>query len=301
MSRRPGLCLVVVLVLASCSRMLAPPRSRPAEAVLPILLDLDMGLDDARVLLALPAQRRYRPVLVTTVEGSASAAVGAANARRLLTAVGLDTVPVASGAPRALRRAVPPPPWRALSEQLGGVELPAPRGPVETSDAPRAIARALRAHAGVRVLALGPLTNLAQALEAEPELVRRIPSLYLLGDFERCDCYNCATDPEAARIVLASGIPTHMVVRAATEALPFDRAFLARVHALPGKAARLVARIMATHAGAPELRLWDDAVLVSLLDPDAVPYRRSATGPFRAERLDPERVRRLLLGLWDAR
>lgn len=299
MFRRPGLCLALLL-LTSCARPPSARAPRPAEP-LPVLLDLDMGLDDARVLLALPAQRRYRPVLVTTVEGSASAAVGAENARRLLAAVGLDAVPVASGGARALRRSVPPPPWRALSERLGGVALAAPRGGVATNGAPRAIARALREHPGVRVLALGPLTNLALALEAEPSLARRIPSLYLLGDFERCDCYNCATDPEAARLVLASGVPAYMVVRAATDALPFDRAFLARIQPLRAKAASLVARIMAAHAGAPELRLWDDAVLVSLLDPEAVPYRRSAAGHFRAERLDAERVRRLLLRLWDAR
>jgi len=61
--------LACILPLAACRPAAGPPRSAslPARA-LPILVDLDMGLDDARVLLALTRQRRYRVEAVTTVE-----------------------------------------------------------------------------------------------------------------------------------------------------------------------------------------------------------------------------------------
>jgi hypothetical protein len=94
---------------------------------MPLLVDVDMGLDDARVLLALTRQHRYRVEAVITVEGSAGARRGAENALRLLAAAGAHEVPVAVGAEQALSGPIPAPPWRALTESLGGLQLPPAR------------------------------------------------------------------------------------------------------------------------------------------------------------------------------
>jgi inosine-uridine nucleoside N-ribohydrolase len=270
----------------------------------PLLVDVDMGLDDVRVLAALPGQDRFEVVGVVTVEGSAGAARGAENALRLLASLGAHRIPVAVGARRALARDVAPPPWRPMTEALGGLAptLPPARRHVERAEGARFIAGALRRAPlrSVRLLALGPLTNLALAFRGDRELTARVHSLHLLGDFLRCDCYNCRTDPEAARAVLALGLPTLMVVRSATDRAPFDDALLARVAALHGPGARLVASVMRGHPTG-QMKLWDDSVLAGLLDSRLLVLEPDEAAGLvrRATALHVEPMRALLLTLWD--
>jgi purine nucleosidase len=301
LQRAARACVAISLLLAACSQGPSPARAPADRSLTPLLVDVDMGLDDARVLLALPAQRRFRVELVTSVEGSASARRGAENALRLLAVLGWHQVPVAVGAGAALGGPIAPPPWRGISDELGGAALPPARRAPERAPASALIVRTLRRlDRPAVVLALGPLTNLAAALDADPALARRVGSLHLLGDFQRCDCYNCRTDPEAARRVLARRVPVYMVVRSATDRLPFDGDLLARVRRLRGPAGRVVAAMMARHAGA-QAKLWDDTVLAALLASDAVPYRRAGERLWRAEAASPDAVHRLLLALWDGR
>jgi inosine-uridine nucleoside N-ribohydrolase len=284
----------ILLLLVGCAH-----RSvAPVPSAAPLLVDVDMGLDDARVLVALPMQDRYEVVAVVSVEGSAGAARGAENALRLLAAVGADRIPVAVGARAALRGPISPPAWRQRTEELGGLALPAARRRVETIPGAALIASVLRrATAPVHVLALGPLTNLAEALAGDPSLVRRIHTLYLLGDFQRCDGYNCIIDRDAARAVLATGVPTVMVVSSATDAAPFDDALLAQIRRLRGRAAQLVARFMAGHPTGP-MKLWDDAVLAGLIDPRVWIFGPPSGNVRRVVSLDVPRLRRVLLELW---
>jgi pyrimidine-specific ribonucleoside hydrolase len=290
--------LWLFLLVSACGPAPQPRAGSGAPRPLPILVDVDMGLDDARVLLALTRQDRFRIDAVITVEGSAAARRGAENALRLLHAAGVDDVPVAIGAERALAGPVPAPPWRGLTEALGGLDLPPARRRLEPVGGVELLRQRLRgAAAPLPCLALGPVTNLVLALRAEPALRRRLSAIYLLGDFWHCDGYNCRTDPDAARELRASGVPLYMVLRAATDAAPFDQGLLERVRRLQAPVARLVAGFMAHHA-APELKLWDDAVLASLLEPGLLPYRTAAHHIHVAESLDRAGLERLLLALW---
>jgi inosine-uridine nucleoside N-ribohydrolase len=275
----------------------AVPAGRAAPRR-PLLVDLDMGLDDARVLIGLALQESFELLAVTTVEGSADAEVGARNALALLEAMGSTSVPVAVGARQALSGPVAAPPWRSLSERLGGLSLPTPSRTSEARGGEALLAETLRsAREPVTVLALGPLTNIARILLGDPGVAAKIRSIHVLGDLVRCESYNCTTDRPAAAAVLASGVPIDMVVHSATDRLPFDARFLARVSRLEGKAARLVASSMKTHAGG-EMKLWDDAVLAGLLDGGLLRYEEVRLPVRRATDLDAERLRGFLLDLW---
>ncbi|HOX47520.1 MAG TPA: nucleoside hydrolase [Myxococcota bacterium] len=265
-----------------------------------LLVDADMGLDDARVILALPLQGAFHVSGITTVEGSAGAMKGADNALRLLEAVGAKSIPVAIGATKTIAgHAIPAPMWRSMAESLGGLALPAPTRPMEDTPAAVFLASALRLSASpVTILALGPLTNLARALSDDPTLVEKIQLVAMLGDFMQCSSYNCSADPVAADIVRNSGVRRLMMMPSATDRITFDEAFLARVQALSGSAGKLMVQMMQHHIG--RMKLWDDSVLEALLEPEH--FTTIAAGPSTAliVDLDPEGVEQALLDLWNA-
>jgi len=266
----------------------------------PLLIDTDMGLDDARVIVSLPMQDRFHIVGVVTVEGSAGAAKGADNVLRLLEALGVRSVPVVVGATQAINGPIPTPAWRAMCEGLGGVTLPAAQRAPESTDAVAFISERLRASKEpVRILAIGPLANLALVLTADATLAQKIHSVSLLGDFLACTGYNCSTDVDAAKVVFDSGIPISMVVPSATDKAPFNATFLGQVQALTGPAAKLVARFMAGHSDG-SMKLWDDSVLAGLLDPTVLTSQTVKAGTTKAVDLDVTKLHTLLLALWGA-
>lgn len=272
-----------------------------AGAEFPVLfIDTDMGLDDARVIVSLPMQSTFRVVGITTVEGAAGAAKGADNALRLLAALGVDSIPVAVGSTVTLAgEEIPAPPWRVMAEGLGGMDLDAATRAVEDEGGVAFERRVLRESATmVHMLVIGPATNLALALAEEPELADKIASVYLLGDFSACSGYNCTTDQDAGAAIRESGVSIYMLMPAETNQIPFDADFLASVQALDGPAAVLIAGFMAGHSSGV-MKLWDDAVLASMLDADVITYG-AVSGALRAsDAIDVEAVEAMLLGLWD--
>ena len=128
------------------------------------------------------------------------------------------------------------------------------------------------------------------------ELAKKIHSIWVLDDLVACDGYNCSTDKQAAAQVLQSGVSVTMVTPPATNKLPFDAAFLARVAALEGPAAKLVAKMMEHHSDG-SMKLWDDTVLAGLLDESLLSFEGSA--PRRTVDADVSALQTLLLSLWN--
>lgn len=268
----------------------------PAPA---LLIDTDMGLDDARVVVSIPMQSKYHVAGIVTVEGTAGAAKGADNALRLLGALGIDTIPVAVGSTKtAAGASVPAPSWRPMAEGLGGLTLPAAARQPEAVDGVTFERDLLRnASHSIDVLSIGPVSNLALVLTQEPELSNKIHAVYLLGDYGECVGYNCTTDKGGAKTLLDSGIPTYMLLAAQTATAPFDAAFLASVKTLTGPAAELVTGFMSSHADG-NMKLWDDGVLATMLDAKVATYAGSG-GTQKSTALEVETLHALLLGLWD--
>jgi len=273
-----------------------PADTSPSKP--PLLLDVDMGLDDARVILALPGQQTFEVKGIVTVEGSAGAAKGADNALRLLAAVGVDTIPVAVGADKAILGPISPPSWRSMAESLGELSLAAPQRAVEPESGADFIAKVLQdSPQPVRIVAIGPLTNLALVLDKDPSLAKQIHSLYLLGDFQGCTSYNCSTDLAAAKKVFALKLPTVVVGSSATDKVPFDAAFLSSVQALGSPAGKLVAAMMANHSSG-EMKLWDDSVLATALDEQLVTLKKLDAATQEVVDIEVLKLHTLLLSLW---
>lgn len=182
-----------------------------------VVIDTDPGIDDA-VALALAARSpELRVAAVTTTYGNAPLPATTRNARTVLDLAGRPDIPVWPGAARPLGRK---PAYGATLHGPSGIGYAPVGPPAATSPDPAALLEALRAASGPSVLlTLGPLTNLALALERDQDAVRRAVTRHLamLGNFgpaaspDRVADFNAWADPEAAQRVLSARLPTHLV------------------------------------------------------------------------------------------
>lgn len=177
-----------------------------------ILLDCDPGHDDAVAIIA--AARHADLVGITTVAGNAPLERTTHNALVMRDLLRLD-VPVHSGSPRPL---VAEPSFGAFvhgESGLDGADLPTPTTPLDGTDAVAFIVDTCRTAENVWLVPVGPLTNIALALRAAPDLVDRIAGISLMGGGSFGNRtplaeFNIWADPEAAAIVFASGVPLTM-------------------------------------------------------------------------------------------
>ena len=208
-----------------------------------------MGIDDAMALLYL-VQHDEVDVQAVTVTGTGLAHLepGTSNALDLLALAGAGDVPVARGTelPLAGNVATFPEDWRLDADQLMGVELPSSSREASPLPADELILSILQgAPEKVTLVVLGPLTNVARALQRDPEAAARIERIYIMGGAvdvpgnlqgagitdNTVAEWNIYIDPEAAALVFATGIPITLVPLDATNQVPIDQAFYERISA----------------------------------------------------------------------
>jgi purine nucleosidase len=180
-----------------------------------LIIDCDPGHDDAVAILL--AARHLELLGITAVFGNQRVAGSTENALRLLALAQLD-VPVAKGCDEALVE--PPLDGAAMHGATGmdGADLPPPAAAPLPVHAVEFLIEQARAHQGELVLALtGAHTNVALALRLEPRLRRWLGAITIMGgsagvgSVRPMACINVVSDPEAAHIVFASGVPIHWV------------------------------------------------------------------------------------------
>jgi purine nucleosidase len=185
-----------------------------------VVLDVDVGIDDALMILGLVSEPEVEVVAIGATHGNCTAADSARNALRTLEAVGISTIPVALGPESPLD-----PPRSAPQvhghDGLGDLGLPEPVGTVTGEPAAEQLVRLSKERPGtLDLIAVGSLTNLAVALALDPESLKRFRSVTYLGTLSQYPAkppvfdYNDANvyfDPEASRAVLSSDTPMTIV------------------------------------------------------------------------------------------
>lgn len=185
-----------------------------AERV-PLILDVDTGIDDALALAYAARSPEAEIVAVTTLAGNVGVDWTTANTLAVLDLVGCNGVPVHRGASRPLARPHRDAAYFHDSNGLGGAELPASSRAVGADRGPAAIIRLAKERPGEVVLVcLGPLTNLAIALNVAPELGNLLRAVVVMGGAFKVPGnttphaeFNFYADPEAAQQVFAAGLP----------------------------------------------------------------------------------------------
>lgn len=188
-----------------------------------ILFDTDPGIDDAMALLMLARDPRAQLLGVTTVFGNASIDTTTRNALALCERFGID-VPVARGASQPLVRACEDYPESIHGHDgMGNVGLPpARRRQAEGQAAAQFIVEMSKRHAGELVIvAVGPFTNLALALQQDGSIVERVKAVVVMGGAFGTHGHggnvspvaeaNVFNDPHAADVVLRARWPVTVV------------------------------------------------------------------------------------------
>jgi len=195
-----------------------------------LIIDTDPGVDDAVAILMALASPDVEIVGLTTVGGNVSLARSTRNALALLQAAGRRDVPVAKGATRPLRGRY------THSHQFhgpGGLSsrLPEPTAEPVAEGAVQFLHDQLTRQPGETVLvALGPLTNLANLLRERPIALEQAKNIVVMGGAvnthgnvtPRAE-FNFYNDPVAAEIVLSSQLPITLVDLAACRQVGINR------------------------------------------------------------------------------
>jgi purine nucleosidase len=183
----------------------------------PLLIDTDTASDDAVALIMALRSSQINVVAITTVAGNVDVQQGTRNA--LYTAqLCSSTVPVFPGAEKPLLRPHLPAHWFHGRDGLGDHGYPLPSRAPEKQNAVDAIINAIDSNPGLVLVTLGPLTNIALALQKKLAIAANVSRCVIMGGAPCCEGnvtpaaeYNIWCDPEAARIVVRSGLPIELV------------------------------------------------------------------------------------------
>jgi len=190
------------------------PPSRPSR----VIIDTDPGVDDALALLLAMRSPELKIEGITPVAGNVPLELTLPNALRLVEIAGRTDIPVAAGARVPLVRRLVTAQYAHGENGLGGAVFPDPTTKPVAEPASEFIRRIVRKYPHeVTLITIGPLTNIATALNSDPELAGLIRGLTMMGgslsggNITPAAEFNVYVDPEAARIVFQSGIPITMV------------------------------------------------------------------------------------------
>ncbi len=216
---------------------------------------------------------------LTTIFGNAHTAVTTRNARLLLDAAGRDDIPVAAGADAPLAAAyIGPVPWVHGTNGLGDAALGEPsREPIGTA-AYEFLYPTVAANPGaITLLAVGPLTNLALALQHHPDIVDLVAEVVVMGGNALAPGNatpvaeaNINNDPEAADLVFGAQWKVTMVGLDVTHQVNLSGAAIDRISAADTPMAALLGAALPLYRNFFETRNHTDGIFVH--DPSAVAY-----------------------------
>lgn len=217
-----------------------------------VIYDTDPGVDDSMALVFQAQHPDIELLGVTSVFGNATIETTTRNALYLVERFA-PGVPVARGAAAPLQREAPAPiGWIHGDDGLGNTGwLPQGQAALDARSAHRFIIDTVRAHPGEVVLvAVGPLTNLALALEEDPEIARLVKRVVVMGgafgtggmngNVSPAAEANMAGDPHAADIVFGAAWPVAIVGLDVTQVTIMTTDYLAKLRDAAGEVGQFV-------------------------------------------------------------
>lgn len=264
-------------------------HNKQGDEVQKVILDCDPGHDDALAILLAAASDNIDLVGITTVSGNQTVDKTTLNALRILSVAGIDQVPVVSGASKPLLRSRITAPDIHGESGLDGPSFGIPKRDVTPGHAVDFMVNTLLgSRDSVTIVATGPLTNVALLLRlASAEALGRINEIVFMGgsigsgNVTPSAEFNIYADPEAAHIVLSSGLPIVMVGLETTHQALVTREIISRMRSLHGQVANIAIDLMLFFSarykeifGFDYPPLHDPCAVAKIIDPDSVSTQR---------------------------
>jgi inosine-uridine nucleoside N-ribohydrolase len=280
----------------ACAALLVPmiPAQPPARHR--VIIDTDFALppqDDGLALAFALNSPELDIVGITTVAGNYNLARANADVLRLLEIAARPDIPVYAGARRPLAHAVDDYARSHYGKWWSDDPAPPPPGgfaklALQSGTAADFIARSLKSAPGeIEILALGPLTNVAEAIRRAPDAAKAIKHITIMGgalaalpdgagNATPTAEFNFWVDPEAARIVLRAGMPITLSPLNVSRKTALAKSAFERIAA----SATPVAQLVASQMGPRYQRdadynphMYDEVAAASLVDPSLVKTR----------------------------
>ncbi len=255
---------------------------------------------------------------ITLVQGNVPVSCSWPNLLHLLDLAGRGDVPVHLGAALPRRPDLRTNQSRWL-QQREAAESIVPQRPLPEEGAVRFLRETVLANPGeITLVAIGPLTNVAAAMEAEPDFADALGGLVVMGgtvavpgNITPAAEFNLWMDPDAGRVVFDSAADPTMIGLDVCHRTTFDRAGAQAVRASGTPLAEFVAStttswidVMAAVSEGDSLHLYDSLAVAAAIEPDLCSYRRAlvevetGTGPAQGMTVthSNEILRQLLVG-----
>ena len=249
-----------------------------------IIIDTDPGQDDAVAILLALASPEIEVLGITAVAGNVPLALTEKNARKICELAGKTATRVFAGAIRPLVRRLVTAEHIHGQTGLNGTDLPEPTMVLEAQYGPDFIVETLmQREAGTVTLAtLGPLTNIATALNREPRIAPRIKQIIAMGggfsetgNITPAAEFNIHVDPQAARVAFSCGAPVTLIPLDCTHQVLTTRKRLASFREMGNRTGPVIAALLdfferfdERKYGTDGAPLHDPCVIAWLLRPD---------------------------------
>ncbi|GAA4380416.1 nucleoside hydrolase [Paeniglutamicibacter cryotolerans] len=271
-----------------------------------VILDVDTGTDDAMALMLAVAHPALDVRAVTCVGGNVSLEQVVANTLGILELMGAGHIPVAAGLAEPLIEPAQDASYVHGSNGVADIELPTPTRSVEDVHAVELLRRTLaESTEPITIIALAPLGNIALLLRLYPEVHAKIERIVFMGgavgagNATASAEFNIWHDPEAAEMVLRSGVPTTMYGLEAFYQVTIDAETIGElasstqpVQAVLGGLLSHLASISVDESrivGAGWAAIGDAGTVCAVIDPDGLVLRTApvevslAPGPTRGQ------------------
>ncbi|XP_031112916.1 probable uridine nucleosidase 2 isoform X1 [Ipomoea triloba] len=258
-----------------------------------IIIDTDPGVDDAMAIFVALQSPDVEVIGLTTIYGNVYTTLATRNALHLLEVAGRTDIPVAEGSHVTITNGTK---LRIAdfvhgTDGLGNQNFPPPEGKAIEQNATEFLVQQANLYPGeVTVVALGPLTNIALAIQRDPAFVKNIGQIAVLGgafavngNVNPASEANIFGDPDAADIVFTSGADILAVGINVTHQVVLTDADRNRLAESNGKFAKYISKIMDVyfdyHHDAYNIKgvyLHDPTTLLVAIDPSLITYTEGA-------------------------
>ncbi|KAL7127990.1 hypothetical protein ABFS83_14G285800 [Erythranthe nasuta] len=254
-----------------------------------IIIDTDPGIDDAMAIFLALQSPEVEVIGLTTIFGNVYTTLATRNALHLLEIAGRTDIPVAEGSHVTITKGTK---LRIAdfvhgTDGLGNQNFPPPKGKqIEQSAADFLIQQAALYPGEVTVVALGPLTNVALAIQSDPSFIKNVGQIVLLGgafsvngNVNPASEANIFGDPDAADIVFTSGADVLAIGINVTHQVFLTDADREKLAESSGKFAQYICKILdvyySYHHDAYSTKgvyLHDPTTVLAAVDPSLITY-----------------------------